>query len=279
MNTDTTTAPKLKLIAWDDPRLHQQAVPVGEVTTEVLTLAEDLVDLLAHMQDSSTVVTHLSLAEKTCSKCHRVKSLDQFYKMSVAKDGLQSQCKLCQLLQKRERAGIPLDAPIKTRVTDGSRVCSWPGCERPYRCSGYCNMHNLRSHNGTPMDAPYEAHDGGQSCSVPGCERPFVAKGFCGFHWKRNRDGIDLDSPLWGSQEDTGYFGTHQRLRKNLGSASEYKCACGKQAEHWSYSNICPDEKADEVGTYCLHPECYTSLCVSCHHIRDDTYLNLVSAS
>ncbi len=35
--------------------------------------------------------------KKTCSKCHRLKSRDEFHRNASRKDGLQSRCKKCQI--------------------------------------------------------------------------------------------------------------------------------------------------------------------------------------
>jgi len=37
-------------------------------------------------------------------------------------------------------------------------LCATPGCTRPQRATGLCNVHYLRQRRGRPMDAPVNGH-------------------------------------------------------------------------------------------------------------------------
>jgi len=75
--------------------------------------------------------------------------------------------------------------------------------------------------------------------------------------------------------DDIGYNQAFARLRKCRGKASDYPCPCGRQAECWSYSTTCTEEKRDitDGHAYCLHftdMGCYEPLCRSCHKLKAD---------
>jgi hypothetical protein len=64
------------------------------------------------------------------------------------------------------------------------------------------------------------------------------------------------------------YGGTHQRVRRLVGSASEQRCVdCGGQAQHWSYDhNASSNELLDERGyAFATDLSHYSPRCVTCH--------------
>lgn len=71
------------------------------------------------------------------------------------------------------------------------------------------------------------------------------------------------------------YYGIHNELRRDLGSATTYPCMeCGARAEHWAYDHADPDEvTADVYGqqlTFSLNHAHYEPLCGPCHRLRDN---------
>lgn len=79
--------------------------------------------------------------------------------------------------------------------------------------------------------------------------------------------------------DDIGYSGAHQRVRKARGKASDHTCAdCGWQAHDWAYNGGSPLERVEQRtnrhGTtwdapYSPDPNDFTALCKSCHAVRD----------
>lgn len=67
------------------------------------------------------------------------------------------------------------------------------------------------------------------------------------------------------------YNGLHRRLRREIGSASEYACVdCSEPAHEWSYDHSDPDALADSTGSlYSLNPSHYEPRCHTCHRRFD----------
>lgn len=67
------------------------------------------------------------------------------------------------------------------------------------------------------------------------------------------------------------YMGTHNRIRRERGSAENYSCAaCGKQAMEWAYSNSSPAEVVDARGRrYSRNLDDYAPMCFRCHRLHD----------
>lgn len=70
--------------------------------------------------------------------------------------------------------------------------CVVAGCERPYRCSGYCAPHYRRFKRvGTP-DGLAPRTRLGDRCVAPGCDRAPVAVNLCAGHYQQRDRGEDL---------------------------------------------------------------------------------------
>ncbi|NJC10605.1 hypothetical protein F4558_000431 [Micromonospora profundi] len=73
------------------------------------------------------------------------------------------------------------------------------------------------------------------------------------------------------------YDGAHNRVKGQRGSASQYNCRCGNQAEHWSYSHADHDQarmpEGREAGKpYSTNPDHYTPRCRGCHARFDNSH-------
>ena len=132
--------------------------------------------------------------------------------------------------------GRAIGGPLR-RFTPGAE-CSAPGCVRPHKCHGLCEMHADRV---------------GRNGSLAKVSRALDA------------------SPSWVG-DDVTYNGMHHRLKSMLGSARLYGCVeCGLTARDWAYDHTDPNE-ATEDGTgypYSTDPDRYAPMCRSCH-IRFD---------
>lgn len=66
------------------------------------------------------------------------------------------------------------------------------------------------------------------------------------------------------------YHSAHAKTRRIRGSASEYLCECGLQAEQWAYNHMDPDEISTTHGTsFSLNTDFYVAMCRKCHSIFD----------
>lgn len=81
-------------------------------------------------------------------------------------------------------------------MTEGTRLCSYPGCDRLHDAKGYCQMHYLRKLRGQDMDAPPRRKTAvgrrQKPCSIDGCGRGAHAKGFCARHYQAVKKGRDV---------------------------------------------------------------------------------------
>ncbi|MFI6243960.1 hypothetical protein ACIBEF_29250 [Micromonospora sp. NPDC050795] len=73
------------------------------------------------------------------------------------------------------------------------------------------------------------------------------------------------------------YDGAHYRVRGERGSASQYLCRCGNQAEQWAYSHADYDEQAMAEGReagkpYSTNPDHYSPMCRGCHARFDNAH-------
>jgi len=126
-----------------------------------------------------------------------------------------------------------------------------------------------------------------RTCSHPdGCPRPAKGLGLCQAHYMRWWSKGSIGPAEIGTQgrpfdggrhpnylgDQVGYSGLHIRLRKERGSAGNYKCVhCGGDAKHWAYDHTDPAEQTDEAyGVYSTDMSRYIPLCVSCHRVFDD---------
>ena len=69
------------------------------------------------------------------------------------------------------------------------------------------------------------------------------------------------------------YNGTHQKIRRLLGSARQHECiepSCTRAAQQWAYDHQDPDEMVTIGGhTYSLDPGHYVPMCAT-HHTEFD---------
>lgn len=65
--------------------------------------------------------------------------------------------------------------------------CSVEGCDRPYRCSGYCRLHYNRVRATGSAGGPELLYmpTVGRTCSQEGCLEPVRSRGFCNAHYQR----------------------------------------------------------------------------------------------
>ncbi len=65
------------------------------------------------------------------------------------------------------------------------------------------------------------------------------------------------------------YRGLHTRLVVARGPASDYVCACGRQAREWSYDGKDPDELCQGSLRFSTKLEHYLPQCRRCHRLQD----------
>lgn len=183
----------------------------------------------------------------------------------------------------------------------GKRTCSVAGCERPHYCRGWCGPHYKRwtsfgevfpdrpigrGHANKPEDEAERCRKIGLSSSErqigqpkPELTKQRIAATLTGrkaseAHRENqraamlaNRESIKATSlAQWEKKrEETGqplgYFGAHDRVRKQRGVAKSHLCVeCGKQARDWAQTH----------GTTGLEVAHYRPMCHSCHFRYDE---------
>lgn len=66
------------------------------------------------------------------------------------------------------------------------------------------------------------------------------------------------------------YIAVHNKLRKCLGSAENFKCKCGSVASQWAYNNSSMEELVDKIGRrYSRNFDDYSPMCSPCHAKMD----------
>lgn len=77
------------------------------------------------------------------------------------------------------------------------RTCSVEGCERPYRCTGYCSPHYHRwlEHGDPQAHVPIRQRARGLECRIEGCSTPVRCKGLCSLHYDRVARSGNSDKP------------------------------------------------------------------------------------
>lgn len=159
-----------------------------------------------------------------------------------------------------------------------ARTCSVTGCDRPYRCSGFCKLHYDRS---LRLGTPHLRYVP-ERCTMDGCEKPHRARGWCSMHWLRWRTHGDPNTvlpnpaevagpmnPSWGG-DNIGYTAVHQRLRRIRGNPGQHRCArCTEPAKQWAYDHTDPNEKTSNNGPYSTDLARYLPACLSCHWQMD----------
>jgi hypothetical protein len=157
--------------------------------------------------------------------------------------------------------------------------CSVDGCERISQTRGLCGAHYQRFLKvGDPGTAEVEVRRRGEDavCSYDGCNRKYYGKGWCNKHYQRWVKFGDAGTVLPGAWrgDDVGYEAVHERMRRQLGPASAFRCAhCEGPATDWAYDGTCPDEKLGprhgRMLTYSTDPDRYMPLCRVCHSAYD----------
>lgn len=74
-----------------------------------------------------------------------------------------------------------------------ARRCGAPGCVKPLKVRGLCDMHywRLRKYGTTDLPTREQA-----MCAAPSCLRLARSGGYCDTHYSRVRNGLPLDAPL-----------------------------------------------------------------------------------
>lgn len=176
---------------------------------------------------------------------------------------------MCRIHYRRwAKTGDPGPAGRLRQRNDST--CVVDGCERPSRKRGMCGMHYSRwriSGDAGPAELYHQARQ--ESCNIDGCDESVRARNLCTVHYGRWRYAqgdypkINKDAAM------REYALVHNRLPFWRGSAKQYKCGCGNQAEEWAYMNACPNEKQSQFGAYSLDPDEYAPLCIPCHRRMD----------
>jgi len=115
-------------------------------------------------------------------------------------------------------------------------------------------------------------------CEIEECPRVHKARGYCDMHyqrWKKHGDPLKRGlSPRAIERDVTGYWGIHKRVLRAFGPASLQLCPCGKQAEHWAYDHLDPNEQQFNSHPYSQLVIHYEPLCSVCHKEMDMTFDN-----
>ncbi len=74
-----------------------------------------------------------------------------------------------------------------------SRICSFPGCNRPCAAKGLCHAHWKQQLRGVTLQ-PIRVVKYGPICEFPGCGRKHESKGYCKMHSEQRRRGKPLTS-------------------------------------------------------------------------------------
>lgn len=113
------------------------------------------------------------------------------------------------------------------------------------------------------------------ACEIQGCTRPRRKRTWCNTHyemWRRHGDPLYV-RPSW-RLERPGYKAAHNRVKRERGPASGYRCAdCGAPANEWSYDGRDENELVDNgrgrPERYSLDTAHYQPRCFSCHRSLD----------
>ena len=107
---------------------------------------------------------------------------------------------MCDSHYSRTLRGIPLDLPMKRRVTGPSyKECGYDECDNVAVAKGLCDAHRRQqraSGNLTPLREKRPPYSKDDICETDGCENPCSSLGLCRGHYKRLLDGRSLDGPL-----------------------------------------------------------------------------------
>lgn len=114
---------------------------------------------------------------------------------------------LCGTHLARERKGLPLDTPVKSRTPQQGRTCT--ECDQPASKRGWCNVHynaNLRREQAAAQGRTLRPHvPQTAECVVEGCNKPPRTQNLCPVHFmrmKRHGSTEDLRSKYASGEAD-----------------------------------------------------------------------------
>lgn len=162
----------------------------------------------------------------------------------------------------------------RTGTTDKRAPAVAPEDVKAERCDRKNERRRRKRHDANPgMQTRHPI--AGKTCNAESCDKPMeVGKsGYCRMHDLRLKVRGDLDfemrgenHPAWSGDEAT-YYAIHQRVRRELGAASNQRCVdCGGRAAQWSYDRMDEAQRVDpQLGPYSTDLSHYEPRCVSCH--------------
>lgn len=163
-----------------------------------------------------------------------------------------------------------------------TRTCTVPDCGWGGRLrKGLCNAHyfRLRRNGSTGPAAITDPRRTQLTCTIDRCHKPHVARGLCGTHYSRvARYESTARRPDPRRHDVPSYHATHNRLRREKGSATNQPCVdCGGPASAWSYNH---DDPAQTGGTnsrgnpvvYSTSLDRYSPRCSACHNMLDRSH-------
>lgn len=150
-------------------------------------------------------------------------------------------------------------------------ACSIPDCEKPAKSRGWCTAHYSRWLRTGDVGPAAIWDRTRKTCEVLGCDHPAVSAGLCNGHRQRlsTTQGLRPEVPL-GHRSPPSYYAMHERLRRQLGSASRHDCAdCGGQAAEWAYDGLDEHEQVRDRRRFSSNTAHYMPMCVPCHRAYD----------
>lgn len=168
-------------------------------------------------------------------------------------------------------------------------TCKVADCTKHIKRAGFCYAHYMKNWRyGTPTPEHPKRHQDlagqrfGELVVVDRTTDGFwICRCDCGNETKVRTGCLNRGSTQrCGSGQHrernaVGYGAAHERVRRQRGNASEYKCVdCGEPAQHWSYDHADPGELVSVASqtkgiTYSTDPTHYEPRCVPCHKTAD----------
>ncbi len=172
-------------------------------------------------------------------------------------------------------------------------TCSETGCDAEVHASELCRNHYVKVWRSKQPE-----------CSIEGCQKQATgARGWCKGHyncWRTTGSPIkDIQIRLASVCTRTksckkevsipfvwcpthvkranetyippNYAQAHKFVKSLRGFAYEHQCVenCGRQAEHWAYDHLDPEEVEGIEGPWSKDPSHYDPMCRKCHNQRD----------